>query len=78
MHFDAALALEARMCARPSIARTQHRYAQMLLSRARTDDREKAAQLLTSAEGIATDLGMKRLLEDVVDLQARSRAVVRA
>jgi eukaryotic-like serine/threonine-protein kinase len=76
-HFQAALELESRIGARPSIAHTQYRYAQLLLTRAGANDREKAGELLTTAARIATELGMKRLLEDVADLQAQPHDVSR-
>jgi eukaryotic-like serine/threonine-protein kinase len=75
-HFEAALALDRRISARPLMAHTQHRYAEMLLTRARANDRERAVELLSSAAGIATELGMKRLHESVADLQTRSHGVL--
>jgi hypothetical protein len=49
MHFEEAVAMNARMGARPWLAHTQHDYARMLLARARTHDRESARDLLKQA-----------------------------
>jgi eukaryotic-like serine/threonine-protein kinase len=56
--FDAALELNARLGARPWLARTQHGYAQMLLARRRPLDAERARELLWRALDTARELGM--------------------
>ena len=61
-HFEQALQFDARMGARPFVARTQHQYARMLLARDGRGDREKALTLLTQALDIAKELGMERLV----------------
>ena len=61
-HFEQALQFDARMGARPFVARTQHQYARMLLARDGPGDREKALGLLTQALDIAKELGMERLV----------------
>ena len=61
-HFEQALQFDARMGARPFVARTQHQYARMLLARDGPGDREKALTLLTQALDIAKELGMERLV----------------
>jgi tetratricopeptide (TPR) repeat protein len=48
-HFEDALAMNARMNARPWLAHTQEQYAAMLLARRQSGDREKAAALLNAA-----------------------------
>jgi tetratricopeptide (TPR) repeat protein len=58
-HFEDAIAMNARIGARPLLAHTQHDYARMLLQRGQPGDRERARELAT--EGIATyrELGME-------------------
>ncbi|MDP9300081.1 MAG: AAA family ATPase [Actinomycetota bacterium] len=60
-HFDAALAMNTRMGARPWIAHTQYDYAEMLLARDRSGDREKAFFLASDAFAICTAIGMVAL-----------------
>ena len=69
-HFRAALDLNARIGARPALAHTQYRYAEMLVARGEHGDREQATELLAAAAGTASELGMKRLLEDVTAMSA--------
>ena len=59
MHFEDAVAMNARMGARPWLAHTQHDYARMLLARARTRDRESARDLLNQALVTYRELGME-------------------
>jgi tetratricopeptide (TPR) repeat protein len=51
-HFEDAIAMNARIGARPLLAHTQHDYARMLLKRDQPGDRERARELV--AEGVAT------------------------
>jgi len=60
-HFEQALQFDARMGARPFVARTQHQYGRMLLARDGPGDREKALTFLRHAFGTAKELGMERL-----------------
>jgi class 3 adenylate cyclase/DNA-binding CsgD family transcriptional regulator len=60
-HFEDALAMNARMGARPWLAHTQHDYATMLLARHQPGDHEKAASLLHEALTTARELGMHAL-----------------
>jgi hypothetical protein len=62
-HFDAALDLNARLGALPWLARTQHAYALMLLTRHLSLDAERARELLWRALATARDLGMTTLAE---------------
>jgi tetratricopeptide (TPR) repeat protein len=70
-HFEDALAMNARMEARPWLAHTQYQYATMLLARDQSGDpstssgqaREKARELLTVALVTASELGMRALEE---------------
>jgi class 3 adenylate cyclase/tetratricopeptide (TPR) repeat protein len=60
-HFEDALASNARMDARPFLARTQEQYANMLLARGNSGDRDRAASLLYEACDSARNLGMRAL-----------------
>jgi tetratricopeptide (TPR) repeat protein len=64
-HFQAALDLNARLGARTWLARTELRYAQMLLARRRDGDAEDARMLLKQAHATAASLGMRNLAEQV-------------
>ena len=64
-HFEDALAMNARMDARPWLAHTQEQYAAMLLARRESGDREKGSALLDAALGTAHELGMHALEERV-------------
>jgi len=68
-HFEDALAMNARMGAKPLLARTQHEYAEMLLARGRAEDRVKAMSLLDEALVISRELGMKSVVEKVLALK---------
>jgi DNA-binding CsgD family transcriptional regulator len=67
-HFENALAMNAKMGAKPWVAHTQHDYAEMLLARGQPTYYEKAGSLLDEALVIARDLGM-RVLEERVKAQ---------
>jgi tetratricopeptide (TPR) repeat protein len=58
-HYEDALDLNAKMAARPWLARTQIDYAQMLLAREGSGDMEKAQPLLSHASAIYQELGME-------------------
>jgi DNA-binding NarL/FixJ family response regulator len=60
-HFVDALAMNARMGARPWLAHTQYQYAVMLLARNQSGDRDKAVSLLHEALTTARELGMQAL-----------------
>jgi DNA-binding NarL/FixJ family response regulator len=60
-HFEDALAMNARMGARPWLAHTQHQYARMLLARNQPGDHDKAMTLLDAALATAHELGMRVL-----------------
>jgi tetratricopeptide (TPR) repeat protein len=64
-HFEAALATNERMAARPSLARAQQWYAELLVARDRPGDRERAAALRASAREIAEACGMATVLAEV-------------
>ncbi|MBI3800503.1 MAG: AAA family ATPase, partial [Deltaproteobacteria bacterium] len=64
-HFEDALAMNARMEARPWLAHTQQQYATMLLARDQAGDRDKAVELLKAALITARELGMHALEERI-------------
>jgi DNA-binding CsgD family transcriptional regulator len=73
-HFTDAVAMNARMGARPWLAHTQYDYAQMLLRRAQHGDDTTAAALLQEALNTAQELGM-RALEGRITGQHKARDV---
>jgi DNA-binding SARP family transcriptional activator len=58
-HFEHALAMNAKMDARPWLAHTQSDYARMLLARGAVGDGEKAQELLCQARTTYRELGMQ-------------------
>jgi tetratricopeptide (TPR) repeat protein len=73
-HFEDALAMNARMDARPFLAHTQQQYASMLLTRDGSGDRDKSATLLEAALATARELGMRVLEERVAAAITRMKA----
>lgn len=67
-HFEAAIETNARVGARPYLARSQHEYARMLIERNDLDDKEKARTLLTEATATYRELGMPTFLKDAEEL----------
>ena len=67
-HFESAIETNARIGARPFLARSQHEYARMLIERNATDDKEKARTLLTEATATYQELGMPTFLENAEGL----------
>ena len=74
-HFEAAIAMNARMGARPYVAWTQHDFAQMLLARDAGGDRRAALELLLPAVDTAEALGMQALLESGLRLKLRAQGL---
>ncbi len=72
-HFEDALAMNARMDARPWLAHTQEQYATMLLARHQSGDRDKAAALLEAALATTRELGMRALDERITAVIAQMR-----
>ena len=62
-HFEAALEMNARQGAHPWLAHTRYDYAHMLITRRRSEDRERALALLDEALETARALGMNALAE---------------
>lgn len=69
-HFEDALVINAKIGARPFVARTQYEYACMLLTRGRPGDRKRALELLDQALATARELEMKKLEEKIQGLRA--------
>jgi DNA-binding SARP family transcriptional activator len=67
-HFEAALAMNERMGARPSLAHTEHDYGRLLLARGAEGDETKARELLGAALATARELGMEPLAGAVSEL----------
>jgi len=61
IHFQAAIAMNARMAARPVLACTQHEYARMLQFRRLPGDLPRAAALLDEARATAVACGVWQL-----------------
>ena len=59
-HFEAALATNERLEARPWVVRTCRGWAAMLLDRDAPGDRERAAELIAAGRAEAEQLGMAR------------------
>jgi DNA-binding SARP family transcriptional activator len=57
--FEDALAMNARMGARPWLAYTKHDYARLLAERDARGDRERAEELLAAARATYRELGMR-------------------
>jgi class 3 adenylate cyclase/tetratricopeptide (TPR) repeat protein len=73
-HFEDALAMNARMDARPFLAHTRQQYATMLLARHESGDRDKAATLLDAALATARELGMRTLEDRIATAITRMKA----
>ena len=68
-HFEDALAMNAKMGAKPWLAHTRYAYAVMHLARGQADDHERAMALLDEALALSRELGMRALETRVVGLQ---------
>ena len=71
-HFEDALSMNAKMGARPWLARTQLDYAGMLLARAQAGDRDRAMPMVDEALATAQELGMGGLTERAQALRDRA------
>ena len=76
-HFETALAMNARIGARPFLAYTQLDYARLLLARGEAADEVRTAALIASARTTAVELGMRRL-EHLLDTLVPKRAAAAA
>ena len=70
-HFEGAIKTNARIGARPLLARSQHEYARMLIERGDSGDRDKTRALLTEATATYRELGMPTFLENAEELLAK-------
>ena len=59
-HFENAIAMTARMNARPWLAHTHHDYAHMLLARGKPGDGDRARELLGDSVAAFQELGIRR------------------
>jgi tetratricopeptide (TPR) repeat protein len=75
-HFEAALDTNARIGARPWLAQTQYRYAEMRRARSLPGDGEEAWALLERAGSISGELGMRSLEVRVRALRLRLEEAV--
>ncbi|MGH7822410.1 MAG: hypothetical protein ACREQ9_21815, partial [Candidatus Binatia bacterium] len=73
-HFEAAVAMNARMGARPFLARTQLEYGRMLLARGLAGDREKGRALLEEARATARALGIRSLEQKLAAMAPQAAA----
>ena len=71
-HFDQALAMNARMGAKPWLAHTQFQYARVLLAGAAPGDVARARILLDDARAIARQLGMRSLEARIADASRKA------
>jgi class 3 adenylate cyclase len=72
-HFEAALAANQRLGARPLAAQTEAEWAELLLQRGGPGDRERATALVHRALETARELGMKALVERALALKLRAQ-----
>jgi DNA-binding NarL/FixJ family response regulator len=67
-HFEAALALNAKLGAPPFVAHAAYHYALLLLRNGQPSDQQQAADLLEQARATAEAFGMQRLSEQIAAL----------
>ena len=73
-HFDRAIAINARMGARPWLAHTERDYAQMLLDRDQPSDHEHALELINDAITTYRELGMATWAAKASEVQRALRS----
>jgi hypothetical protein len=69
-HFEDALAMNTRMGHQPGLLKTRVEYAAMLMRRARSGDRTRAAELARTAQAHAERLGLRRQAERAAGIVA--------
>ncbi|MEW6272433.1 MAG: hypothetical protein AB1689_24385, partial [Thermodesulfobacteriota bacterium] len=72
-HFEAALAMNARMGARPYVAMTSYDYARLMPLAAGPRARQRAVALAEEALRLAREIGMRRLEREAGELSRRLR-----
>jgi tetratricopeptide (TPR) repeat protein len=77
-HFEDALAMNTRMEMWPYVAHTRYAYADMLVKRGESGDRERALALLDEALAAATDIGMVRLEQQALALKVQLQGILNA
>ena len=73
--FEAALEANERMKTPPFLARTQYEFARMLVKRGGDGDIEKAQRLIAKSLETAEDIGMAKLVADIVVLKLEMQGV---
>jgi hypothetical protein len=68
-HFEDAIAMNARLGARPWLAHTQNDYARMLLARDAPGDMGRALELLAEAVTTYQELGMESWAQAATELK---------
>lgn len=71
-HFKSAMASNARMGAKPWLARTHYDFARMLLNRDAPGDQDLAMESMRRAQTEATEIGMTALLDDIAESLGRA------
>jgi eukaryotic-like serine/threonine-protein kinase len=74
-HLTSSLALSERMGDRPFVARTSRELAELLLARGDPGDRERALELLARALDTAQELGMQRMVTEVLTLRLEAQGL---
>jgi class 3 adenylate cyclase len=77
-HFEDALEMNRRMRARPWLAYAQCEYGRLLLRRDNHGDTERAQEMLASALDLAQQLGMRALVERILNLRFISLGIAEA
>ncbi len=70
-HFEDALRTNEQLRDKPMLAETRAQYGQMLLARGAPGDRERALELSQLALDAAQEIGMQKVVEDCLALQAK-------
>jgi class 3 adenylate cyclase len=75
-HYQAAIATNDRLNLRVWVAWSRHHYAKMLLARDAPSDRERALELMGQALDAAQEMGMKKLVNEGLELKLRAQGIV--
>jgi tetratricopeptide (TPR) repeat protein len=77
-HFENALSMNTRMEMWPYVAHTRYAYADMLVKRGESGDRERALELIGQALGLAEEIGMVRLEQQALALKVHLQGILNA